>query len=361
MVDPAEERGASTNRLFSRREALGLIGGAVAGLSLIGASGAVALPTFGPSTSGAASGTATGKVTQDMLGIQLWTCLAEYLADTPHAFASIAAIGYKYVEYAAGYGNDPASGKPTGDPKTLRKALDDNGLWCIGGHGTSPWPYNDSAWKQYVSENLVIGSRYLGSNVNLPTTKSDCQRYVADVHKAHDVARRMGFKGFLYNHLEKASWVKLDGKGNTWSVEYILEHTSPDVWNAEIDTAHAIYALGTVDAVSNMIRKHPGRLPFVHMKDSFAPFRLPDGTLLGTPVNSSPFGGGDFGRPSAQDPQGRPHDGFQTLLTAVRETQDWKHVRLMAEADGSQATCYDYAIPAYQGLNGLTFPYRPHR
>jgi sugar phosphate isomerase/epimerase len=359
MTDVPQNETASS-RLFSRREMLGLMGGAAVGLSLISASGAVALPKRGTATSVQAGGGATGTVTQDMLGIQLWTCLAEYLADTPHAFEAIAAIGYKYVEYALGYGNDPAAGKPTGDAKSLRKALDDNGLWCIGGHGTSPWPYDDKTWKQYVEDNLVIGSRYLGANANLPSTKADCQRYVADVHKAHEVARRMGFKGTLYNHLEKASWVKLDGKGSTWSVEYLLQHTTPDVWNAEIDTAHAIYALGTVDEVANMIRKHPGRFPFIHMKDSFPPV-IVGGTTISTPVNSSPFGAGDFGRPDPQDTQGRPHDGFQTLLTAVRETQDWKNVRLMAEADGSQATCFDYAVPAYQGLNGLTFPYRPHR
>ncbi|MDT7571312.1 MAG: hypothetical protein QOE05_1486 [Actinomycetota bacterium] len=350
----------STARLFSRREMLGLLGAAAAGVSLIGASGAIALPTFGSSAAALPAGTETGTVTQDMLGIQLWTCLAEYVADTPHAFAAIAAIGYKYVEYAFGYGNDPAGGKPTGDPKTLRKALDDNGLWCLGGHGTSPWPYDDKAWKQYVEDNLVIGSRYLGSNANLPSTNADCQKYVADVHKAHEVAIRMGFKGSMYNHLEKSSWVKLDGKGPTWSVEYILDHTTPDVWNAELDTAHAIYAVGTVDEVAKMIRKHPRRFPFIHMKDSFAPV-LAGGQSISTPVNSSPFGVGDFGRPSPSDPQGRPHDGFQAILTAVRESQDWKQVRLMAEADGSQATCFDYAVPAYQGLNGLTFPYRPHR
>ena len=81
----------------------------------------------------------------------------------------------------------------------------------------------------------------------------------------------------------------------------------------------------------------------------------------GTWVSGGPaeFGTGVFGLPDPSDPQNRPHDGFQTLLTAVRESQDWKKVRLMAEADGSQATCLDYAVPAYEGLNGLTFPYRP--
>lgn len=352
MNEPAENNPVSTPQPLSRRHFLGLMGGAAVGATMIGASGAVALPKFGASS----SGMATGTVTQDMLGIQLWTCLAEYLADTEHAFAAIAEIGYKYVEFAFGYGTPGAS-----TAKTFRKALDDNGLWCNGGHGASPYQTDDKTWKQYVEDNLVIGSKYLGANITLPQTKSDCQRYVEAVHKGHEIARSMGFKGSLYNHLEKSSWEKLDGKGPMWSVEYILQHTSPEIWNAELDTAHAIYALGTVDAVAKFIRKYPRRIPFLHMKDAFAPVVMPDGTIVATAVNSSPFGVGVFGQPDPSDPNGRPHDGFQTLLTAVRESQDWKKVLLMAEADGSQATCVDYAIPAYNGLNGLKFPYRKRR
>jgi sugar phosphate isomerase/epimerase len=339
---------------MSRRSFLGLMGLTAGGAAMVGASGAIAgMPHYARSA-GRYAGMATGTVTQDKLGIQLWTCLAEYLANTEATFQAIADVGYQYVEYAIGYGDEM-----TGTAKTFRKALDDSGLWCNGGHGTSPYPYDDKAWKQYVEDNLVIGAKYLGANINLPQSTEDCKKYIDDVHKGYEVARSMGFKGSLYNHLEKTSWVKLDGKGKTWSVEYILKHTSREVWNAEIDTAHAIYALGTVDNVAAMIRKYPRRFPFIHMKDAFAPAPLPNGSYQGAPVNSTPFGAGDFGRPDPQDPNARPHDGFQTLLTAIRETQDWKKVLLMAEADGSQATCFDYAVPAYNGLNGLKFPYRP--
>ena len=348
--------------VMSRRGFLAALGGTAAGLTMVGASGAVALPSLGGASTGLAKGQAMGKVTQDMLGIQLWTCLAEYEADMPATFQAIAGVGYKYVEFAFGYGSagesDPGTGRLGTTPKAFRKGLDDAGLWCNGGHGTSPYQTDADTWKQYVEDNLVIGTKYLGANINLPQSKSDCQKYIEAVHKGHEVARSMGFKGSLYNHLEKTSWVKLDGKGDTWSVEYILQHTSPEIWNAEIDTAHAIYALGTVDAVAAMIRKYPRRFPFLHMKDAVAPVVFPNGTSAGAPVNSTPFGAGDFGRPDPQDPSNRPHDGFQTILTATRESQDWSKVLLMAEADGSQATCFDYAVPAYQGLNGLTFPYR---
>src|SRR5689334_17276902 len=96
MPDFAPDDAASP-RLFSRREMLGLLGAAAAGVSLIGASGAISLPSLGSSSAAMADGTATETVTQDKLGIQLWTCLAEYVADTPQTFAAIAAVGYKYV------------------------------------------------------------------------------------------------------------------------------------------------------------------------------------------------------------------------------------------------------------------------
>lgn len=361
MTTNASPDRSVANHAMSRRGFLTALGGAAAGVGLISASSALAMPGLTQGLSRAAgAGTKTGTVTQDKLGIQIWTCLAEYEADMPHTFDALAQIGYRYVEFAFGWGSAATSA----DAKAFRKGLDDAGLWCNGGHGTSPYQTDDKTWKQYVEDCLTIGAKYLGANITLPSTKNECLKYIDAVHKGHEIARKMGFKGSLYNHLEKASWELLDGKGPMYSVEFILQHTTPDVWNAEFDTAHGIYMLGTLDACVKMVRKHPGRFPFWHMKDGFASGTIPpaEALLKGAAVfNSTPFGAGDFGRPSPTDPSGRPHDGFQTMLTAIRETQDWSKVLLMAEADGSQGTCADYAVPAYEGLNGLTFPYNPKR
>jgi hypothetical protein len=335
---------------LTRRGFLGAMGGAVAGAALATAGGAIA--------SGATTG--TERVARKQLGVQLWSCLAEWEADGPETLNLIAQLGYEYVEYAIGYGSitqsDTSGGRMGMTPKALRKALDDNGLWCNGGHGTSAYPYDDKAWKQYVEDNLVIGSRYLGANITLPSTLEECKKYVHDVHKAHDVAKRMGFNGFQYNHLESASWAPLKERPGLYSWEYIAQHLPADIWNPELDTDHAYQPLGSIGRVIHYIRKYPGRWMLFHMKDGGPNVFLPDGSWeQGVPAE---FGTGVFGLPDMSDPGNRPHAGFQDVLTAVRETQPWDKVLLIAESDQSMATCLDYTSLAYKGLNGLKFPYR---
>jgi sugar phosphate isomerase/epimerase len=338
---------------LSRRGFLGGIGGLAVGVGLTAAGAA----------SAAKSATSTGVVTRDKLGVQLWSCLAAWEANGPETLSLIAQMGYSYVEFAIGYGSitqsDTSGGRLGMTPKALRKALDDNGLWCNGGHGTSAYPYDDKAWKQYVEDNLVIGSKYLGSNTNFPTTVNECKKYVDAVHKAHDVARKMGFTGFQYNHLESAAWNRLTDKPGMYAWEYVAQHTTHDVWNPELDTDHAYQPLGSIGRVIHYIRKYPGRWSLFHMKDGLPNVFLPDGSWReGAPAE---FGTGVFGLPDVSDPSGRPHAGFQDLLTAVRETQRWGEVLLIAESDQSMATCLDYTELAYKGLNGLRFPYRSSR
>jgi hypothetical protein len=51
------------------------------------------------------------------------------------------------------------------------------------------------------------------------------------------------------------------------------------------------------------------------------------------------------------------------MLTAIRETQDWNKVLVIAEGETptTLAACADYTALAYKGLNNLRFPYRPRR
>lgn len=329
---------------LSRRGFLGAMGGLAAATAVGGATRATA----------ATHGEGNGVVTRDKLGVQLWSCLTAWEVDAPEALAIIASTGYAFVEYAFGYGSLPTA-------KAFRKALDDTGLWCNGGHDLSPYPFDDKAWKQHVENSMVIGVRGLGHNTAFPTTVAETMKYVEALHKGHDVARRMGFKGYLYNHMEAGQWNKLTDRPNTYAIELVLQHTTPDVFACELDSAHTLAALGSLNAVNSMIRRYPGRFPLLHMKDGFAPPYLPDGTIPVFPVNGAEFGTGDFGRPDISDRTGRPHAGFQDLLTAVRESNNWNDVLLLAESDGSQATNFDYTTLAYKGLNNLRFPYRKRR
>jgi sugar phosphate isomerase/epimerase len=338
---------------LTRRGFLGAVGGALAGAAVAGGTAATATDAR----------TATGVLTRDKLGVQLFSCIAAWEADGPETLALISQIGYSYVEFAIGYGSvsqsDPATGRLGMPAKQFRKALDDTGLWCNAGHGMPAYPYDDTAWKQWVEDNLVIGTRNLGTNSSFPTTEEELKRYIDAVHKAHDVAQRMGYRGSQYNHLE--SWATLTtGPKDLFAWEYIARHTSRDVWNMEFDGL-AYNALGSIPKAIHYIRKYPGRWSLFHFKDLMPNVFAPDGSWVGgVPAE---FGTGAYGLPDLDDPERRPHAGFQDLLTAIRETQNWGEVLVIAEGETptTLAACVDYTALAYKGLNGLRFPYRPRR
>ena len=340
---------------LSRRRFLGLAGGAAAAAGLAGAGAALGA---GP--------TANQVLHRDKLGAQLWNCQGLDFVDGPETLAVLAQIGYSYVEFAGeGFGSvtaaDPANGRLGMTAKAFRKSLDDNGLWCLSGQGPAPYPCNDKTWKSWVHDNLVVGTTVLANNTGFPNRYADCQRYADAVHKAHDVARSMGYQGYLATHLDAPGsyWgVLLDRRMYAYAA--VLKNTSKDVFNVQLDAGNAYTALGSVGAVIKQVREHPGRWPLHHFKDCVPNVFLPDGSWLppGGPAVTPAFGTGVWGQPDLADPNKRPHAGFQDLLTAIRETQDWSQVYITTESNGSQATCVDYSLMAYKGLNGLTFPYR---
>jgi sugar phosphate isomerase/epimerase len=347
---------------LSRRRFLGLLGGATAAAGLAGAGAAFAGP--------GSSSTATGVLPRAKLGAQLWNCQGLDAVDGPETLALLAQIGYAYVEFAGfGFGSvtgaDPASGRLGMSAKAFRKSLDDNGLWCLSGQGPAPYPYDDKTWKSWVHDNLVVGTKVLANNTGFPSRYAECKRYADAVHKAHDVARSMGYTGYLATHLDAPGsyWGTLLDRPGTYAYAAVLQHTSADAFNVQLDCGNAYTALGSVKAVIEQVRAHPGRWPLHHFKDCVPNVFLPDGSWLppGGPAVTPAFGAGVWGLPDTADPDNRPHAGFQDLLTAIRETQDWSQVYVTTESNGSQATCVDYSLMAYRGLNGLTFPYRPRR
>jgi sugar phosphate isomerase/epimerase len=355
----------------SRRAFLGIVGGAAAAIGVSGVSAAFAKPD------GTSGNTAVETVPRSKLGTILYNCQAADVVDGPETLALLAQIGYEYVEaspisYGSVTESDPATGRLGMSPKAFRKSLDDNGLWCIGSQGPSPYPYDDKKWKLWVEDNLIIGSLVLGNNVGFPAKYSNCLRYAEAVHRAHDVASRMGFTGYLYTHLDAAGplsfltgtwWGRLTDRPNTFAYEVVLANTDRDIFNLELDCGNAYTALGSVGAVIEQVRRYPGRWPLHHMKDVAPLVYAPNGTWVpqGGPAVTPEFGAGVFGLPDPSAPMNRPHAGFQDLLTAIRETQDWPNVWLITESNGSQASCADYAYLSYRGLNGLHFPYRRRR
>jgi sugar phosphate isomerase/epimerase len=338
--------------VISRRSFLGTAGGAMATLAL-GSAYAAQAASRGR-IAAAAETTCTGTVTRDKLGFQLYTTAALYLTDMPECLALLSSIGYTSVERFGGYGGlvDPSGASVSATPQQFKKALDDTGLWCSGGHDNGLWPYDETTFKQTVEGALIVGQPYIGCNPTFPTTVPGCMQFVQAAYKEHEIARSMGFPGPLYAHFDlPASLHPLTDDPSRNALNVIVENTTRDVWNPELDTEHALQMLHSINAVLALVRKYPGRFFLLHMKDGTTPV----GGVEASGV-STEFGMGDWASADPSDPKGRPHARFQDLLTVVNETENWKDVLLIGEMDGSP-TGLDYANGYYSGMNGLKFLY----
>jgi sugar phosphate isomerase/epimerase len=333
---------------FDRRRFLSVAGGAVAATAW-GNSPLSALT--GARTARRSPATNTGKVTQDMVGIQLWSCLVAKTVAPEQMLEGLAAVGIKYVEHAQsafGYGGNM-------DAKQFRAALDNAGLKCPSGHSSGMYPFNADQWKQVIQDALIIGQDYVGIANATPKTVNECKQYVEAIHKAVEIGKAEGFKGRHFQHYDGGAWTPLTDDPTKRPVDIVMAGTTRNEFHGELDTNWALQQLGSIQAVIDMIRKFPGRFRQFHFKDGFAPVRN-DGQ--GVPILSSTrFGLGDFGRPDPADPQNRPHAGFQDVLTAIRETQVWSKVLIIAEDDTSLPTCFDEAKLAADGLKDLAYTY----
>ncbi len=350
---------------ISRRDFLGTAGGAALAAALASTGAAIGAPYTVTSRATAAAGAmCTGVVPRSKLGYQLYTSAALWLTDMPACLQLLASIGYTSVERFAGYGGlvSPSGGSVSATPQQFKQQLNANGLWCSGGHDNGLWPYDATQFKQTVEGAQIIGQPYIGANpTSYPTTVTGCKQFAETMYKELAIARSMGFKGSIYTHFDFGSLQPLTDDRSQRAINVILENTTRDVWNPQLDTEHALQQLGSIAAVLALVRKYPGRFSLIHMKDGTAPVQVP-----GNPADTeysgaaTEFGYGDWGRADPSDPKGRPHAGFQDLLAVLAETQDWNDVLLIAESDGSPSGA-DYGTLYYRGMNGLRFRYTPRQ
>jgi sugar phosphate isomerase/epimerase len=297
-----------------------------------------------------------------MIGTISWTCNATLEASAELWLEEMAAIGYTYVEHASGvlgYGSAYESGLDGSSPrlgmtaKQFKAALDNAGVKCLAGHHIIGWPFTVEAWKPVFEDALIIGEWYAGLTNATPTTLDECKRYADAIHKVAQLGRSMGFRGSLFQHYDVGAWTPLTDRPDLRPIDVVMANTSAKDFHAELDTNHALQQLGSIGAVIAEVRKFRGRILQFHMKDGIAP--VAPNTAATELASSVEFGLGDWGRPDPSDPTGRPHAGFQDLISAIYATQPWSKVLLITESDTSGPTCVDYAALSYHGLNGLNF------
>ena len=192
----------------------------------------------------------------DRVGIQLYTLRSLMSRDLEGTLASVAAIGYREVEFA-GYFDRPA--------KELRALLDRHGLAAPSAHVPAAQMSGD-AWRRALDDAAALGHRW----VTIPWLPEEDRRSldswkrVADrFNEAARAAAAAGLRFAYHNHDFELR--EVDG---IVPFDLMLAETEPSLVDFQIDLYWMVRAgrdpLGYLAA-------HPGRFPMLHVKDSAGP------------------------------------------------------------------------------------------
>jgi sugar phosphate isomerase/epimerase len=194
----------------------------------------------------------------DQISIQLYTLRDQLAIDLDGTLAALREIGYRRVEHAGFVGRGAAE---------FRAALDAAGLRATSGHAGIPQPFDAATWEAALADAAIIGNRYIvhpffGVENNQPIR--DAARYEAlarDLNRAGRLARRAGLRFGYHNHQNEFFRMANDGRTG---FEILATQTDPDLVHLQVDLFWAWR--GAADPV-DIIRRYPGRVRQVHVKD----------------------------------------------------------------------------------------------
>lgn len=182
------------------------------------------------------------------LGIQLYTVRELCKTDFTGTLSALAKMGYQGVEFAGQYGGM--------SPDALAAFLGDLGLACCGLHG--PLVQMCDPDSQFYACAAAVHSPYVTTSC-LQEVAKDWPGAIAKVAEAARVAQKHGLQFTYHNHAQE--FQKFDG---VYALDMLYQRTDAAQVQAELDT-YWIKAGGEDPAA--YIRKYPGRVPQVHLKD----------------------------------------------------------------------------------------------
>ena len=199
----------------------------------------------------AAAGQAVPGVRLGPIGVQLYSVRALMEKGIDGTLSSIAAIGYKEVEFA-GYFNHT--------PQQIRSVLGDNALTSPATH--VGFEADADKWQEVVARSAFIGHKWVvvpGIDQTNLKTVDDWKRVAASFNKAGEVCKQAGL-GFAY-HNHQSEFKPIGGR-TPYSI--LLTECDGELVKLEMDFAWATAA--GQDPVT-YFTKWPGRFPLVHIKD----------------------------------------------------------------------------------------------
>jgi len=241
---PAAERSALGPRPFTRREFLAASG---AGLGL------AAVPRLASALSATSvTRVMNSSISPQPLGVQLYTLRDMVESNFEYALREVAAVGYKEVEFAGLFGNDP---------KKAAKLLSKFGLTAPSSHIgldrlTAKLP-------GVVDEAQALGNEFVVCpSIEGPPLKSadDWRRVAEQFNRLGDSLQRVGLKFAFHNHDREFAPLPSGETG----YDILLAECDPRFVKMELDL-YWIAKAGR-DPLT-YFEKYPRRFPLVHVKD----------------------------------------------------------------------------------------------
>ncbi|MDQ3530871.1 MAG: sugar phosphate isomerase/epimerase [Actinomycetota bacterium] len=185
------------------------------------------------------------------VALQMYTVRELAGRDMLGTLAQVAGMGYRAIEFA-GY-----AGVGLG---RLRSALDEVGLRAIASH--VPLGYWMENANQVLDELHILGCSYAVAPSPPDDARMDDQGASEIATMLNGCGERCRAAGLRFAYHNHAGEFAPAGKGSFW--ETMVERTDPELVEFELDLYWAEYA--GVHA-AELLDRHPGRVPLVHVKD----------------------------------------------------------------------------------------------
>ncbi|HEY5391387.1 MAG TPA: sugar phosphate isomerase/epimerase family protein [Hanamia sp.] len=206
------------------------------------------------------------KMTNTILGLQLYTVRDDMKKDPLGTLKQLSAMGYKNVEHA-NYVDRKFYGYSATD---FKKILSDLGLKMPSGHtvmaGTdwdeSKKDFSDK-WKQTVEDAATVGEMYVISpwlDESLRQNYDGLVKFLEVFNNCGELCKKSGLTFGYHNHNFEFKY-SLNGKK---IYDIILEKTDPALVLQQIDIGNMYGAGGRA---LEILKKHPGRFKSMHVKD----------------------------------------------------------------------------------------------
>ena len=186
------------------------------------------------------------------LGIQLYSVRDFLQKDFYGSIKKVADIGYKGVEFAGFYDNDP---------KEVRKFLDDNGLVCHSSH--DPFPTKDNV-NMLIDRMSVLGGSHSISGVGPGDvdTEDKAKKTIERFAEAYELFKGSDIRFALHNHW----WEFYYKVGDKCFFDALMEQV-PGI-ESQLDVFWV--TVGNADPIE-VIKKHPDNVTLLHCKDGHFP------------------------------------------------------------------------------------------